>query len=159
MPPLLSKEAAAFFMATWMTLNLIKLCVGCDSITDLADWQKKRAAQRKKQGGSGDIMHITRHTPKRSEELLSGGSIYWVVKGQIAVRQRLVGFRSVTREGVPHCAIVLDKTLVPTERRNYRAFQGWRYFADKDAPRDLKKGDRSKLPESLHAELTELGLI
>ena len=105
-----------------MTLNLIKLCVGCDSITDLAQWQKKRAAQRKKQGGSGDIMHITRHTPKRSEELLNGGSIYWVIKGQIAVRQRLVGFRQVTREGVPHCAIVLDKTLVPTERRTYRAF-------------------------------------
>lgn len=142
-----------------MALNLIKLCVGCDSISDLAAWQKKRAAQRKKQGGSGDIMHITRHTPKRAEELLAGGSIYWVIKGQIAVRQKLVGFRQVTREGVPHCAIVLDKKLVPTERRAYRAFQGWRYFDSKDAPRDLKAGSKAALPEALHAELTELGLI
>jgi len=142
-----------------MALNLIKLCVGCDSISDLAAWQKKRAAQRKKQGGSGDIMHITRHTPKRAEELLSGGSLYWVIKGQIAVRQKLVGFRQVTREGVPHCAIILDKKLVPIERRAYRAFQGWRYFASKDAPRDLKAGSKAALPEALHAELTELGLI
>ena len=142
-----------------MTLHLIKLCVGVDTITELAAWQKKRAAQRKKQGGRGDIMHITRHTPKRADELLAGGSIYWVIKGQIAVRQRLVGFRQVSREGVPHCAIVLDKQLMPTERRNYRAFQGWRYFASKDAPRDLKKRDKATLPESLHAELTQLGLL
>jgi hypothetical protein len=142
-----------------MKLHLIKLCVGVDTITELAAWQKKRAAQRKKQGGRGEIMHITRHTPKRADELLAGGSIYWVIKGQIAVRQRLAGFRQVTREGVPHCAIVLDKQLVPTERRNYRAFQGWRYFAAKDAPRDLKKRDKSALPETLHAELTQLGLL
>ena len=72
-----------------MTLHLIKLCVGVDTIAELAAWQKKRAAQRKKDGGPGDIMHITRMTPKRADELLKGGSIYWVIKGQIAVRQRL----------------------------------------------------------------------
>ena len=71
--------------------------------------------------------------------LLDGGSIYWVIKGQIAVRQRLLELRAVTRNGVPHCALVLDKTLVPTERRFHRAFQGWRYFDPKDAPRDLKR--------------------
>src|SRR6266478_9438278 len=134
-----------------MTLHLIKLCVGVDTITELAAWQKKRAAQRKKQGGRGDIMHITRHTPKRAEELLAGGSIYWVIKGQIAVRQRLVGFRQVSREGVPHCAIVLDKQLMPTERRNYRAFQGWRYFVSKDAPRNPKKHAISTRPASRRA--------
>jgi len=141
-------------------LHLIKLCVGADSIADLAAWQKKRAAERKKNGGRKDIMHITRMTPKRADDLLDGGSIYWVIKGQIAVRQRLLELRAVTREGVPHCALVLDKTLVPTERRFHRAFQGWRYFDPKDAPRDLKRGGRvSELPESLHAELASLGLI
>src|SRR5262245_29393575 len=142
-----------------MALNLIKLCVGCDCIADLADWQKKRAAQRKKQGSSGDIMHITRHTPKRADELLDGGSIYWVIKGQIAVRQRLLGFRQVTREGVPHCAIVLEKKLVPTERRAYRAFHGGSDFTPNDAPRDIKKTDKAALPKALHAELTELALL
>ena len=142
-----------------MTLHLIKLCVGVDSIAELAAWQKKRAAQRKKDGGPGDIMHITRMTPKRGEELLAGGSIYWVIKGQIAVRQRLKELRAVTRDGVPHCALVLDKALVPVERRFRRAFQGWRYLDAEDAPRDLKGRARSALPESLRAELTQLGLI
>ena len=141
-----------------MTLHLIKLCVGADSIEDLANWQKKRAAERKKKGGKGEIMHVTRMTPKRSDELLDGGSLYWVIKGQIAVRQRLLALKPVTREGVPHCAFVLDKKLVPTVRRAHRAFQGWRYFDPKDAPRDLKATDKS-IPDALRAELTELGLL
>ena len=141
-----------------MTLHLIKLCVGVDTIAELAAWQKKRAAQRKKDGGPGDIMHITRMTPKRADELLNGGSLYWVIKGQIAVRQKLVALKPVTREGVPHCALVLDKKLVPTARRTHRAFQGWRYLDPDDAPRDLRATDKS-IPDALRAELTELGLL
>ena len=143
-----------------VTLHLIKLSVGTESIADLADWQKKRAAERKKKGGTGDIMHITRMTPKRADELLAGGSMYWVIKGQVAVRQRLRELRAVTRNGLPHCALVLDKELVPTERRFHRAFQGWRYLDPKDAPKDLKRrGKMAELPEALHAELAQLGLI
>ncbi len=142
-----------------MTLNLIKLCVGADSIEDLSDWQKKRAAMRKKKGQKPEIFHVTRMTPKRADELLSGGSLYWVIKGQIAVRQRLLELRQVVREDVPHCALVLDQKLVPTVRRTHRAFQGWRYFDSKDAPRDLKASDKSKLPDALRAELTHLGLL
>jgi hypothetical protein len=140
-------------------LHLLKLCVGADSIEDLALWQRKRVAQRQKNGGSADVLHFTRMTPKRNEELLFGGSIYWIVKGQIAVRQRILGMRAVTREGVPHCALVLDKTLVPTERRPHRAFQGWRYLDPKDAPRDLTRRDKNALPDALRAELAELGLL
>ena len=142
-----------------MALHLIKLCVGVETIAELADWQKKRAAQRKKNGEPGDIMHITRMTPKREAELLKGGSIYWVIKGQIAVRQRLLELRPVIRTGIPHCALVLDGKLVPTERRTHRAFQGWRYFDPADAPRDLKARDRAALPENLRAELAHLGLL
>ncbi len=104
-------------------------------------------------------MHITRQTQKRGVELTAAGSIYWVIKGQIAVRQRLLELRPVVREGVPHCALVLDKKLVPTVRRTHRAFQGWRYLDPKDAPRDLRASDKAKLPDSLRAELTELGLL
>ena len=142
-----------------MTLHLIKLCVGADSIQDLADWQKKRAAMRKKKGQKPETFHVTRMTPKRADELLAGGSLYWVIKGQIAVRQRLLELRPVVREGLPHCALVLDKKLVPTVRRTHRAFQGWRYFDSQDAPRDLKASDKSKLPDELRAELTQLGLL
>jgi hypothetical protein len=141
-----------------VTLHLIKLCVGADTIQDLADWQKKRRAERKKKSGDGDTLHITRMTPKRGDELLKGGSLYWVIKGQIAVRQKLLALKPVVREGVPHCALVLDEKLVPTVRRTHRAFQGWRYFDSKDVPRDLKAGDKS-IPEKLRAELTDLGLL
>ncbi len=139
-------------------LHLIKLGVGADSIGDLAQWQKKRAAERRKNGGSGAIMHITRMTPKRADELLDGGSLYWVIKGQIAARQRLIALKPVTREGVAHCALVLDRKIVPTVPRRHRAFQGWRYLEAKDAPRDLT-GSKSQIPEKLRAELTELGLL
>jgi hypothetical protein len=142
-----------------MPLHIVKLCVGVDCIEDLAVWQKKRAAERKKKTGRDEIFHITRQTPRRAQELLSGGSIYWVIKGQIAVRQRLLELRPVIRDGVPNCAFVLDKKLVPTMRKARRAFQGWRYLDDKDAPRDLKAGDETALSDDLRAELTALGLL
>lgn len=141
-----------------VTLHLIKLCVGANSITDLAQWQKKRAAERKKNGGSSAIMHLTRMTPKRADDLLDGGSLYWVIKGQIAARQRLIALKPVTREGVSCCALVLDRKIIPTVPRKHRAFQGWRYLEPKDAPRDLT-GSKSQIPEKLRAELTELGLL
>jgi hypothetical protein len=141
-----------------MTLHLIKLCVGADSISDLARWQKKRSAERRKNGGSSAIMHITRMTPKRADELLDGGSLYWVIRGQVAARQRLVALKPVTREGVAHCALILDRRIVPTVPRKHRPFQGWRYLEPKDAPRDLS-GSKSAMPEKLRAELTELGLL
>jgi hypothetical protein len=142
-----------------MTLHLIKLCVGADSIEDLADWQQRKRSERKRKGEGAEVRHVTRMTPKRAAELLDGGSLYWVIKGQIAVRQRLVELRPAVKNGVPHCALVLDAALVPTIRRFHRPFQGWRYFDPKDAPRDLRKGDKRALPEALHAELVSLGLI
>ncbi len=142
-----------------MTLHLIKLCVGGESIEDLAAWQKQRRDERKKRGEPEENHHVTRQTPKRAEELLGGGSLYWVIKGQIAVRQRLLELRSVTREGVPHCALILDPKLVPVARRPCRAFQGWRYLKPEEAPRDLRASEVNGLPEELRAELAALGLL
>ncbi len=142
-----------------MTLHLIKLCVGAECIDDLAQWQKKRLAERKKRGQAREIVHTTRQTPKRADELLADGSLYWVIKGQIAVRQRVLRLRPTIKNGVPHCALVLDPKLVPTARRIHRPFQGWRYLDPKDAPRDLGKREMNSLPEKLRVELTALGLI
>src|SRR5579859_2890018 len=142
-----------------MTLHLIKLCVGAESIESLASWQAKRLKEQKKKGKTKrELIHVTRMTPKRADELLDGGSLYWVIKGQIAARQKLVAVKAVIREGIPHCALVLDKKIVPVVPRQHRAFQGWRYFEAMDAPSDLK-GSKSQLPEKLRAELTELGLL
>ena len=141
-------------------LHLIKLCVGVESLEELAAWQKKRLAEKKKKGQKPELMHITRQTPKRAAELLDGGSLYWVIKGQIAARQQLVELRAVVRNGVPHCGLVYDKKLVPVMRRPRAAFQGWRYFEPKDAPADVGglKGAKG-LPEALQQELAALGLL
>ena len=141
-------------------LHLIKLCVGVESLEELGQWQKKRLAEKKKKGQKPELIHITRQTPKRAEELLDGGSLYWVIKGQIAARQKLIELRAVTRNGVPHCGLVYDKKLVPVMRRSRSAFQGWRYFDPKDAPADIVNVKGAKgLPAALQQELAALGLL
>lgn len=141
-------------------LHLIKLCVGVATLEELRDWQKRRLAEKKKKGQKPELIHVTRQTPKRGDELLAGGSLYWVIKGQIAARQRLLELRAVTHDGVPHCGLVIDKKLVPVLRRGRAAFQGWRYLEAEDAPPDVKLAAGGKgLPEALQQELAALGLL
>ncbi|MGH6870595.1 MAG: DUF1489 family protein [Rhizomicrobium sp.] len=144
-----------------MTLHIIKLCVGAESIEDLARWQAGRIREQKKRGvKKPQLVHVTRMTPKRKDEVLDGGSLYWVIKGQIAVRQKLLDLRPVTKNGTPHCGLVYDPRLVPVQRRAHRAFQGWRYFEPADAPPDARGGKGGAgLPEKLQKELVELGLL
>ena len=142
-----------------MALHLIKLCVGGESIDDLSNRQKWRRAERTKRGESNETLHITRQMPRRATELLDSGSIYWVIKGQITVRQKLLEIRPVVRKGGPCCALILAHKLVPVARRHHRPFQGWRYLKEDDAPRDLCPGEAANLPEKLQAELSSLGLI
>ncbi|MGQ0742688.1 MAG: DUF1489 family protein [Alphaproteobacteria bacterium] len=142
-----------------MTLHLIKLCVGVDNIAEVAEWQTRQLARLKRRRKPPQVTHVTRMRPRREEELLDGGSLYWVIKGQIAVRQRFLDLQEVIKNGAPHCALVLDPTLVPTERRFHRPFQGWRYFDPKDAPRDLTRARGAAMPEELQAELVDLGLL
>lgn len=143
-----------------MTLHLLKLCVGAESIESLAKWQTRRLKELKSRGSKRELVHVTRMTPKRAAELLDGGSLYWVIKGYVAVRQRLIDIRPVTKNGRPHCGLVYESNLVPTARRFCRPFQGWRYLDSKDAPPDLRDLSRGgNLPEKLRAELSELGLL
>lgn len=145
-----------------MTLHLIKLCVGCDSVKDLEDWIREKLKQRRKRRLSSEHMHRTRMVPKRSEELRDGGSLYWVIRGEIMCRQRLLDVRPfVDKEGVGRCHLVLEPKLVLVEPRPYRAFQGWRYLAQNDAPRDLDRAapGAKNMPEALRRELRGLGLL
>jgi hypothetical protein len=142
-----------------MSLHLIKLCVGVDSLEELAAWQKGRLKELKKKKRPLVLMHVTRQTPKRAEELLDGGSLYWVIKGQIAARQLLLALKPVVRDGVPHCGLVYKPKLIATARRYHRPFQGWRYLDPKNAPPDARELKGSNLPEALKLELAELGLL
>jgi len=142
-----------------MPLHLIKLAVGCESVKELKGWVAERMATAKKKGLPLRHVHITRMTPKRDGEILAGGSLYWVIKGNVQVRQRLLGIRPFTDdEGISRCRLVLDPKLVATEWQPKRPFQGWRYLETKDAPPDLKAGRKDDLPPALRAELAQLGL-
>jgi len=144
-----------------MTVHILKLCVGSDKVSDLAEWQATRIALATKAGTDLRLKHITRNTPRRADEVTDGGSLYWVVRGVIRVRQLITAIESHEREdGRPACALVLGPELVRTQPRRFRAFQGWRYFAVEDAPPDLPAGaDADDVPEEMAAELRGLGLI
>ena len=121
-----------------MALHMIKLCVGVENVEDLSEWQVKRAKERAKKGKPANPFHDTRMTPKRAEEMLAGGSIYWVIKNHIIVRQKLIGFEAVKdKEGKAMCRVHLDPELVRTKSRKKRPFQGWRYLDPGDAPPDI----------------------
>jgi hypothetical protein len=145
-----------------MTLNLVKLCVGCTAIEDLAAWIDFRLDERRRAGLSPEQFHTTRMVPKRIEELLDGGSLYWVIKGNIQCRQRLTDIRTFTDdEGISRCHLVLEPRIIATEWQPRRAFQGWRYLTSDDAPVDEGQGKtgRAKLPPELRNELASLGLL
>ena len=139
-------------------LHLQKLSVGSESVEDLSAWQATPRAQ----APDGKPRHVTRMWPKRAEELLDGGSIYWVIKGMILCRQRLLRLDPYEdAEGVVRCAIVSDPELVRVVPTPRRPFQGWRYLKPEDAPRDLtpREAREAPLPASLSAALAEIGVL
>ena len=143
-----------------MPLHLIKLSVGIDDIDHLMAVQDARRQQAQNMGLGDKLWHQTRHMPRRSVELLSGGSIYWVIKGAIRVRQGLRDFEVLNGEDKGRrCRIILNPNLVPTDQWPRRPFQGWRYLEGDDAPADLLSGESGDdLPPELVAELRALGL-
>lgn len=145
-----------------MALNLVKLCVGVDSVEDLESHVFGRLAAQKSAGTVEEQYHTTRMVPKRKDELLDGGSLYWVIKGNVQVRQRLLELRPVTGEdGISRVQLHLEPVFHRTQWQPRRAFQGWRYLKQEDAPADLDSTDESvmALPADLRLELASLGLL
>ncbi|RID90029.1 DUF1489 family protein [Gemmobacter lutimaris] len=138
-------------------VNLLKLCVGADSVEDLEDWQQSQVHR----WPEGRAVHVTRMWPKREAEVLAGGSLYWVIKGEVLARQRILGLKRVEGgDGIARCALLLDPQVIRTEAAPRRPFQGWRYLTAEDSPRDLPKSraQDDALPEDLARALAEIGL-
>jgi hypothetical protein len=146
-----------------MPLHLIKLAVGCDSIKDLKGWVAERMKAAKAKGLPQHHLHITRMTPKRVEEILAGGSLYWVIRGEVAARERIIAIEPFRdRDGIGRCRLVMQPRVIAVSPRPLRPFQGWRYLAETDAPPDLGKaaaGGLAAMPEPLRRELRDLGLL
>ena len=145
-----------------MALNLLKLCVGSDSVEDLEEWIAFKLDERRRAGEPVEQWHTTRMVPTRSAEIVDGGSLYWVIEGSVQCRQRITEIRPFTDpQGIGRCHLVLDPQVVRTEWQPRRAFQGWRYLKPADAPRDLGQGKAGlvAMPPKLRQELAELGLL
>lgn len=145
-----------------MALHLLKLCVGADSVEDLAAWIDFRLDELRARGLPAEQTHTTRMVPTRRDEILDGGSLYWVIKGTIQVRQVVLDIRPFTdTAGIKRCNLVLEPVLHPTRAQPRRPFQGWRYLAPEDAPADRAggRGEAGEIPEAMRRELAELGLL
>lgn len=146
-----------------MPLHLIKLCVGATSIEDLRNWIDDRRTDAARAGVPFEQTHVTRMVPARVDELRDGGSLYWVIRGDVAARQRLLDVRPfVDVDGVRRCALVLDPEVIGVRPRPARPFQGWRYLKAGEAPPDLDAIDATGLaamPEEMRRELEQLGLL
>lgn len=146
-----------------MALHLLKLCVGADSIQDLQDWIEENRLHHTRLGRPYEQTHTTRMVPKRAGEIAGVGSLYWVIKGQLACRQPILAIRPFRDAGgIGRCHLVLEPVITPVEPRPFRPFQGWRYLETRDAPPDLAgdtAGDLASMPETLRRELVDLGLL
>ncbi len=147
-------------------LNLIKLCVGAESVADLAGWQVLRARELAQAIGDPRPRHRTRMQPKRGGELLTGGSLYWVIKGMVLCRQTLEDIQPVDcADGVARYDLVLSPEIVLTRPAPRRPFQGWRYLPTPDAPRDVavfgdeRENAAEALPPELERVLDAIGVV
>jgi len=146
-----------------MPLHLIKLAVGCDSVKDLKGRVAERMKTAKKKGFPQRHIHITRMTPKRIEDILKGGSLYWVIRGEIAAREKIIGIEPFRdKDGIGRCRLIMQPKVIAVSPRPMRPFQGWRYFTEDAAPPDLGKaaaGTIAAMPEPMRRELRDLGLL
>ena len=151
-----------------MALNLIKLCVGIDTVEQLESFQQRRRAELAAAGLPPYNRHLTRNFPRRADEILrpergAAGSLYWVIRREVRARQPLRAIEeAVDREGRRCCALVFEPDLIRVDPRPHRPFQGWRYLEAADAPVDLAGGDMAaddEMPEEMRRELRSLGLI
>ena len=138
-----------------MKLHLVKLCVGVSGVQEMRNWAKIA------QGSSEICDHVTRMFPRRGNEILPHGSLYWVIKGMILCRQPIADLKGVTgADGIERCRIVFEPQIILVRPSPRRAFQGWRYLDEADCPADLTKGQtRANFPEQMRRDLAALGLL
>lgn len=141
-----------------MAVHILKLCVGIDTVEHLIE--VRRGRENLLPDGTSYNYHITRFRPKRAKGILNGGSIYWVIKGFIQVRQRIIGLDPIETDTGVKCKIIMDTELIRTESQPRRPHQGWRYLEVEDVPRDILAGESvDNLPPDLSTKLREMGLI
>ncbi|MFA5592619.1 MAG: DUF1489 family protein [Anaerovoracaceae bacterium] len=144
-----------------MTVHLLKTAAGLQEIDQLIE---RQAANRFKRDGALLTYAYTRYAPKRAQEIIENeGSIYWILKNRIQVRQRILGFEMVEDTDNRWCKIVVEPQLTLTVAVQKRAIQGWRYLESKDAPKDrgpyFAGLSGNEPPPEMADELRRIGLL
>ena len=140
-------------------VHMVKLCVGISSVEELEEHRKSRCVKVADMPGVFHV-HSTRMRPKRRGEIIGIGSLYWVIKGAVRCRQKIVALgEDVDAEGRTYCNIIMDPQLIRTVPYPKRPFQGWRYLLEKDAPGDLNVDENAHNDAQLAQDLAALGLI
>ncbi len=144
-----------------IAINMVKLCVGIDTVAQLEAYRATQSGAASASRVEDLTTHVTRMWPKRADELVKGGSLYWVIKGAIQARQRILRFEErIGPDGIRRCAIVMSPEVIRTQTALRRPFQGWRYLDATDCPPDLfaKGRCRDELPPEMQQALSEIGL-
>jgi hypothetical protein len=142
-------------------INLVKLCVGIDSLAHLESFRAEKRQHARETGAEDMTTHVTRMWPRRADEILQGGSLYWVIKGVIQARQQIVRFdERIGGDGIRRCAIIMSPEIIQTQSAIRRPFQGWRYLEQAAAPPDLYRKNKASddLPIDMQIALAEIGL-
>lgn len=137
-----------------MHINFLRTGVGVSSVDHLYEIQN--SFRNMKDGGRDYAFLITRRTPTRANELINGGSVYWIINRQICVRQTIADIQTLEdEEGKNYCRIVMEKDLTLTHPVSQRHIQGWRYLAQEKAPADLRPFDPSGNHDDINSELAD----
>ena len=144
-----------------MPLHLLKLCVGCDSVDDLAEWQAARLAEARAAGTPPFAFHVTRMWPRREAELVDGGSLYWVIRGRVLVRQRILGLEPrAGADGITRCAHPARPGARPHPAAAAPRLPGLALPAAAGrARRPARRPGAADMPPRLALELAEIGVL
>lgn len=131
-------------------VHLKKLCVGVETAEQLRAYQAERTR----------LVHVTRNFPRRSAEIIGQGSLYWIIKGRFALRQKILDLQPFTDgNNKRFCRIVFDADLISVRGDRHHPFQGWRYLELEKTPPDAHIEDVGEvLPEDISAQLDHLGI-
>ena len=143
-------------------INLVKLCVGINSVTELEIRQRKLLFENEDYNNSEFTFHVTRMFPQKEKEILSGGSLYWVIKGQILARQKITALKKINDDNdIKRCLLILERKIYLTQSQPRKPFQGWRYLKPEITPKDISIYNKKKkeIPHKLQIELYKMGVL
>ncbi|OUX43509.1 hypothetical protein CBE37_02070 [bacterium TMED277] len=144
-------------------VNLVKIAVGVTTVEELI-LRQTEFLKKINDKNFPYFYHSTRMMPKKYEDIISNGSLYWVIKGAICARQKVLDIvKFEDTDGKKRCKIFLAPEIKKTKPVRKRPFQGWRYLKKHITPQDLNEPIKttfdSNIPLDVQKQLLEMGVL